>query len=150
MRTMSHSGYAMTGGGTSSPPPVLSASYPAVAGSIPRARAALARFATAAGAGEEQVDAVRLAASEAVTNAVLHAYRDRPGHVDIAAWVVRDELWVLVADEGSGLHAASDRRGLGLGLGLIQRVSDHLSIVDRAGGGTELRLSFTISPPGRG
>ncbi len=143
---MSLSGYAMTDGRDL--PPVLTESYPAVAGSVASARETLAQFAAAAGAEQEQIDAVRLAVSEAVTNAVLHAYRDRPGHVTIAAWAVNGELWVLIADDGSGLRAASDRSGLGLGLALIQQVSDQLTIVERAGGGTELRVRFAIAGEG--
>ena len=48
---------------------------------MPLARSALREFALAAGASEQQVDDVRLAGSEAVTNAVVHAYRDQPGDI---------------------------------------------------------------------
>ena len=57
----------------------LSLTFRAEPSSVPRARRALREFAAAAGATVDQVDAVRLASSEAVTNAVLHAYRDEPG-----------------------------------------------------------------------
>lgn len=145
VRLMSLSDYALADGGAA-PPPVLSESYPAIAESIPRARGALAQFAAASGAGQERLDAVRLALSEAMTNAVVHAYRGNPGRVYLTAWLVADELWVLIADEGSGLRATSRHRGLGIGLGLIQQVSDQLAIVERAGGGTEVRLCFAIVP----
>ncbi len=146
---MSLSGY-LPGGGNTSPPPVISESYSAVAESIPRARSAIAQFAAATGANEEQVDGVRLAVSEAVTNAVQHAYGDRPGRVGLTGWLVGDELWVLIADAGSGLRAASNRGGLGLGLALIEQASDQLTIVERAGGGTELRICFKIGSSRQG
>jgi Histidine kinase-like ATPase domain len=57
----------------------VSESYRAEPGSIPRARMALTRFAAEAGATEEQQEQVRLVVSEAVTNAVQHAYDGRPG-----------------------------------------------------------------------
>jgi anti-sigma regulatory factor (Ser/Thr protein kinase) len=125
-------------------PPVMSESYPAVAGSVSLARRAMTEFALAAGASQKQVEAVRLAVSEAITNAVLHAYGSRPGRVQLTACLVSRGLWVLVSDDGSGLRASSDRPGLGLGLGLIRQLSDHFTIVPRAGGGTELRLCFTV------
>ena len=118
--------------------------YPATPDSVPEARARVADFALAAGATPTQVDAVRLAASEAVTNAVLHAYRDEPGSIYVNAAVVAGELWVLISDDGCGLEPRPDRPGLGLGLGLISQVSDDFAIVSRASGGTEVRMRFDL------
>jgi anti-sigma regulatory factor (Ser/Thr protein kinase) len=117
--------------------------------SVALARAALREFARAAGADQGQVDAVRLAGSEAVTNAVVHAYRDDSGDIYVTAAVVSDELWVLIADDGCGMEPRADRPGLGLGLGLIAQVSDDLAVVPRAGGGTEVRMRFNIGDEGR-
>ena len=128
----------------------LSLTYQAEPGAVPRARKALRDFAISAGADQRQVDAVRLASSEAVTNAVLHAYRGRGGSVYVTAAIVDHELWILVADDGCGLEPAADRPGLGLGLGLISQVSDDLAIVPRAGGGTEVRMRFTLEAAKRG
>jgi serine/threonine-protein kinase RsbW len=122
----------------------LTLTYGAEPESVSRARHAARDFAAALGASEEQVDAIRLAVSEAVTNAVLHAYRNRPGDVHLTAAVVSDELWILIADDGCGLEPRTDRPGLGLGLGLISQVSDHLTIVRRASGGTEVRMRFDL------
>ena len=116
--------------------------------SVALARGALRDFARQAGADPEQVDAVRLAGSEAVTNAVIHAYRDEPGEIHVTAAHVSDELWVLIADDGCGMQPRADRPGLGLGLGLIAQVSDELAVVPRAGGGTELRMRFNIGDDG--
>jgi anti-sigma regulatory factor (Ser/Thr protein kinase) len=123
----------------------LSLTYRAEPETVPRARRAVTDFAQGAGADSRQVDAVRLASSEAITNAVAHAYRDRPGPVYVTAAVVEGELWVLIADDGCGLEPRTDRPGLGLGLGLISQVSDDLAIVPRASGGTEVRMRFNIA-----
>jgi anti-sigma regulatory factor (Ser/Thr protein kinase) len=119
-------------------------SYSADAESVPRARAELTGFAARAGATGERLDAVRLASSEAMTNAVLHAYRDPGGTIQVTAWYVPGELWVLVADDGSGLRVRRDRRGLGLGLALIAQMADEFEILSRSSGGTELRMRFRI------
>jgi anti-sigma regulatory factor (Ser/Thr protein kinase) len=129
----------------------FSETYPARAEAIRKARHALSDFAAAAGADERQVEAVRLASSEALTNAVLHAYRDQPGSIHVAASSISGELWVSIADDGCGLEPSAARPGLGLGLGLIAQLSDHLAVVPRATGGTEVRMRFTLvggGPPG--
>jgi anti-sigma regulatory factor (Ser/Thr protein kinase) len=128
----------------------LNQTYAAVPVSVGRARAAISEFAQAAGATLHQVDDVRLATSEAVTNSVLHAYRGQPGSIYLTAVAACDELLILIADDGRGLEPGSDRPGLGLGLGLIAQVSDDLVIGRRASGGTELRMSFRLVGAERG
>ena len=128
----------------------LTVTYPADPEAVASARHALSAFAAEAGAGHRQVEAVRLAVSEAMTNAVLHAYRDVPGEVHVIAALVSDELWVLVCDDGGGMEVRPDRPGLGLGLALISQVSEEMSVVPRAGGGTEVRMRFALVHAGRG
>jgi anti-sigma regulatory factor (Ser/Thr protein kinase) len=112
--------------------------------SIGDARHAVTEFAKAAGAGEAQLDAIRLAVSEAMTNAVQYAYPSRPGFVYLTARLAAGELWILIADNGRGIHAGPESAGLGLGLALISHSTDGLSIVERSTGGTELQLRFVL------
>ncbi len=118
--------------------------YEATPRSVAEGRAKLAAFAAKVGATPRQVDAVRLAASEAMTNSVLHAYRGGPGLIYVNAAVASGELWILISDDGCGLKPRPDRPGLGLGLGLISEVSDDFAIVSRATGGTEVRIRFNL------
>ena len=123
----------------------LNQSYPAVAEAVPLARRALTDVAALAGAGGERLEEIRLAISEALTNAVVHAYRgDEPGHFHVTAAVASGELWVLISDDGRGLHAWNDSRGLGIGLSLISGLSDDFAIVTRATGGTEVQMRFDL------
>jgi stage II sporulation protein AB (anti-sigma F factor) len=122
----------------------LNETYEASPRSVAEGRAKLADFATYAGATPSQIDAVRLAASEAMTNSVLHAYRGGPGLIHVNAAVASGELWILISDDGCGLKPRTDRSGLGLGLGLISEVSDDFAIVSRATGGTEVRIRFNL------
>lgn len=123
----------------------LNETYPATPQAVAEARAKLARFAADAGATPEQVDSVRLAVSEALTNSVIHAYRGEPGSVYVNAAFVSGELWILISDDGCGLTPSADRPGLGLGLGLISQVADDFAIVSRASGGTEVRIRFNLA-----
>jgi anti-sigma regulatory factor (Ser/Thr protein kinase) len=129
----------------------FSETYPAVPESVPLARAALTEFAKEAGASGERLDAVRLAASEAVTNAVMHAYGDArtacdagPAAIHVSAAYVQSEVWLLIADAGSGLRVRDKSPGLGLGLALIAQLADDLQILSRGTGGTELRMRFEV------
>lgn len=116
----------------------------AVPESVPEARRAVVEFAAAAGATAEQLDAIRLSTSEALTNIVKHAYPSRTGHIHLTVRMAGGELWVLIADNGCGIHAGRDSDGLGLGLALISQMTDGFSIVERSCGGTELRLCYTL------
>jgi serine/threonine-protein kinase RsbW len=127
----------------------LSESYPAVPESVPMARRALAAVAAAAGAAGERLEEIRLAVSEALTNAVVHAYRNSDGgRFHVTAAVTAGELWVLIGDDGRGMHAWNDSRGLGIGLSLISGLSDDFAIVTRASGGTEVQMRFDLSKAG--
>lgn len=122
----------------------LDETYEAMPGSVAEARSKLADFAAKVGATPSQVDAVRLAASEAMTNSVLHAYRGSPGLIYVNAAVASGELWILISDDGCGLKPCAEKPGLGLGLGLISEVSDDFAVVSRATGGTEVRIRFNL------
>jgi anti-sigma regulatory factor (Ser/Thr protein kinase) len=106
-----------------------------------------AKFARDAGLSGERLHKLRLAVSEAVTNVVVHAYRDRAGTVSLAAALASGELWILVSDSGCGFQTPSARPGLGLGLALMADACDDFVIAERAEGGTEARLLFALDGP---
>ena len=87
-----------------------------------------------------------LAVTEAATNAVLHAYRDReePGVVIIDAERFSDHVRISVRDEGTGLSPRVDSPGLGLGLGLIAQVADSADVRAPESGGTEVLMRFNL------
>jgi anti-sigma regulatory factor (Ser/Thr protein kinase) len=123
----------------------LNRSYPAVAASVRQARAAVAELAQAAGASPDKLDSIRLAVSEAVSNAVLHAYPAEPGQILVTAALAGSEFWVLVADDGGGLGTSSAKAGLGVGLTLIAQEADDFTIGPRATRGVEVRMRFDLS-----
>ena len=68
--------------------------------------------------------------SEAVTNAVIHAYRDRerPGDVHVSACLDHDGVQISIADDGLGLRPRADSPGVGLGMPLIADLADRVEI----------------------
>jgi anti-sigma regulatory factor (Ser/Thr protein kinase) len=128
-----------------SPGEGIAESYPAVPDSVPRARQAVVELATEAGASDDELDAIRLATSEALTNAVVHAYDGPPGQIHVHAALTAGQLSVTVADDGRGLAPRLDRRGMGLGLALIAEAAEELAIVKRPTGGTAVQMRFAVS-----
>ena len=128
-----------------------STTFPATPESVAYARRWATGFAAEADADAHTVEAVRLAISEAVTNVVMHAYghEQAEGEVQMTIAVAEDELWLLVADDGRGHQAVPESPGLGWGLALIADAADGLVVAERSGGGTELRIRFSLRPPRR-
>jgi anti-sigma regulatory factor (Ser/Thr protein kinase) len=121
----------------------LEAVYPAVAQAVTSARHELAAYAERMGINGERLDSVRLAVSEAVANAVLHAYRGEPGAIRLTAAVTGGMLRVTVADHGCGHRMPAEKPGLGLGFGLMATASDEFELAD-GNPGTQVRLVFLL------
>ena len=127
--------------------PVLEATFPGTPPGVGELRRAVAEIARRAGMADEAVDAVRLAASEAASNAVIHAYRDHIGDLRLRAQVAEGELRLVIADEGAGLAPRTDSPGLGLGLPIMAHVSERFEVVSGPDG-TEIHLAFRCEPTG--
>jgi anti-sigma regulatory factor (Ser/Thr protein kinase) len=124
----------------------LSLAWKAVPASVAEARRAVAEFAAASGVGSDTLAALRVAVSEAVTNAVVHAYLDEPeaGPVHVTAEREEDSMWVQVSDEGRGMLPRPDSPGIGLGLPLIARMTAGFELHEPDDGGTVLRMRFRL------
>jgi serine/threonine-protein kinase RsbW len=107
-------------------------------------RREIAAYAQRAGLDEDGVADVRLAVSEAATNAVVHGYRDSSeGELKVLAYVAERELVVIVSDAGVGLAPRPDSPGLGLGMPLMASVTSRFRVVSR-GPGTEIHMAFAL------
>jgi serine/threonine-protein kinase RsbW/stage II sporulation protein AB (anti-sigma F factor) len=105
-------------------------------------RGEMAAIARHCGLSPERVNDVKLAVSEAVTNVVQHAYRDRePGDVWAIASVHDERLRIVIADGGVGMTPRTDSPGLGLGLPLISQLADSIH-VRSTDDGTEIHMTF--------
>jgi serine/threonine-protein kinase RsbW len=118
---------------------------PAVPDSIAVIRQTVSGICEALGADSRTVGDIKLAATEACTNAVLHAYANRePGTIEIDAYADGEELRLLVRDHGTGMTPAPLAEGLGLGLPLIAALTSTLTIVEPDDGGTEVSMTFAL------
>ena len=134
--------------GTKSSVARASWSIPAVAEEVTGVRQAAVEFARANGVPDALLEDLRLAISEAVTNAVVHAFRsqEQPGTVTVSVDVRAPEITeVIVRDDGIGMSQRSDSPGIGLGLGIIARLADQVEHRSpRDGAGFELWMRFRL------
>ena len=111
-------------------------------------RQAAVRFAGANGVPDRVLVDLRLTISEAVTNAVVHAFRGRsqPGTVTVSVDIAAGEFAeIVVRDDGVGMSRRDDSPGLGLGLGLIASLADQVEYRAAPDGtGFELWMGFRL------
>jgi serine/threonine-protein kinase RsbW len=128
-------------------PPVLVRRFTASPEEIGAVRREVREYAERNGATDP--NGVALAVTEAITNAVVHAYIDapEPGEIEVIVQPLPDEeaIEILVCDEGRGMMPRTDSPGLGLGLPLVATLAERFEVQARAGGGTRVRMAFTTS-----
>ncbi|HEV3000927.1 MAG TPA: ATP-binding protein [Solirubrobacteraceae bacterium] len=112
-------------------------------------RARLAAFAEAHVECAALIADLELAASEAITNVVMHAYRDRarPGTVTarIGIDTAAGRVEVVVTDGGVGMSPRPDSPGAGLGLSIMTATCDQVTVRHGStGGGTEVGMTFAL------
>ncbi len=124
--------------------------YPSRLDELEHMYADLDRICAAGGVPVAIVNAIRVAVSEAMTNAVIHAHDgDASKIITITVEIYSDRVEVRVADEGTGLPDVAgiefdpvghpDDEG-GRGLGLIKYLMDEIGIDQRAEGGIVIRM----------
>ena len=113
------------------------------------ARLAATSVGRSAGASEETIADLKLAVTEAVANAVKHAYpADDPGRVTIELTATAGRLEIAVSDQGRGLGdggapvAAGDLAEGGMGLSIIRAIADEIDVgAGPDGRGTRVRFA---------
>jgi len=116
--------------------------------SIRRLRQLAAGFARDHGASQRRSEDIALAVSEAVTNAVTHAYpEDWPcGTVELDARIEHARLVIRVIDEGTGIGVNGSGSLNGLGLWLIGQVSDEVELLSRDPmPGLQVKMVFSLT-----
>ena len=115
-----------------------------------KGRRVVREFAMSAEPTDHALGSIAVCVSEAMTNVVMHAYRDMdsPGQIDVEAELEGDSLSVQVSDEGHGLEPRLDSPGLGLGLPLISQFADSSDIASPEQGGTQIIMRFDLRDQG--
>ena len=129
--------------------PTVAWVLPAEPSAVTLLRRRAAEFVSTAGASDEVTQAVALAVSEAVTNAVVHAYdAEERGHVRVSCNPDGERFIVEVVDEGAGIWLRQDSPGLGHGLAMVGALAQTLNIAPGPDGrGTAVTMAFGRVPP---
>jgi anti-sigma regulatory factor (Ser/Thr protein kinase) len=116
----------------------------AIPAAVGEARQEVAAFSDRHGLARR--DDVALAVTEAVTNAVVHAYRgDAEGRVRVVACALETGLLVVVRDYGCGMQPNPGSPGAGLGLAVIGALAEEMNIERPDEGGTRIRIRFPLA-----
>ena len=103
----------------------------------------------------EEMDDVKTAVSEAVTNAVIHGYQGREGIIYIQAAVEGQELTVEIRDKGVGIRDVTkamepmyttDTTGerSGMGFSFMEAFMDEVQVLSAPGQGTCVTMKKRI------
>ena len=121
------------------------------------ARSAVAAFIAQLDPTVSELNDVKTAVSEAVTNCVVHAYKNTIGRITIQVRLMEDGQVVLkIRDRGCGIEdikkameplfttAPSDDRA-GLGFAVMQSFTDSMNVRSSVGKGTTVTLKKRLS-----
>jgi serine/threonine-protein kinase RsbW len=121
---------------------------PSRAENVAVVRQALAGAIEVLGLTESRILDINTAVSEACNNVVVHAYEDGEGPLEVFLCVQDPEVEVIVRDDGVGIRPRAPEPGLelqGLGLSLIQTLSDRVEFLGGISEGTEVRMAFSLN-----
>ena len=120
------------------------------------ARAAVSSFAVQLDPTIDELSDIKTAVSEAVTNCIVHAYRESIGNIYITAQIRDDySLLIRIRDRGCGIDNISQAmeplfttaggERAGLGFAVMQSFMDSLKVSSKLGRGTSITMIKKIS-----
>ena len=130
-------------------------SFPSLSRNESFARAAVAAFISQLDPTIDELADIKTAVSEAVTNCIVHAYRDKMGEVYITAQIFEGgRIIIKVRDKGCGieniekalepLYTTAGEERAGLGFAVMQSFMDKLKVRSKPGHGTTVTMEKNI------
>lgn len=106
----------------------------------------------------DELEDVKTAVSEAVTNAIIHGYEDADGEVTLTCTKAGAQITVTVADQGKGIEDIDRAREpfyttkpeaerSGMGFSFMEAFMDELQIESSSGTGTTVTMKKTLHQP---
>ncbi|MDD3364157.1 MAG: anti-sigma F factor [Syntrophomonas sp.] len=125
--------------------------FPSVPENVSFARSCVGAFATQLDCTLEEIEEIKLVVSEAVSNSIIHGYKNQPhGKVLVMATILDDRIMeIMIEDKGIGIadvkqamepSFSSDPGRMGLGFTFMKSFMDELEVVSQPGEGTNIKL----------
>ena len=120
------------------------------------ARLAVSGFVSALDPAVDEISEIKTAVSEAVTNCIVHAYRDRVGEIKMEVRLLEGcRLYISITDRGCGISdigkareplftTAPDEERAGLGFAIMESFTDTLRVKSSPGRGTTVTMLRTL------
>lgn len=119
------------------------------------ARCVISAFVSQLNPTLEEIEDLKTAVSEAVTNIVVHAYGDDTGMIYISCELTDDTATITIKDTGCGIEdialartplytASKDSERSGLGFTVMETFTDELFVTSEKGIGTTVRMTKKI------
>lgn len=120
------------------------------------ARVAVSSFVSQLDPTLEELSDIKTAVSEAVTNSIVHAYKNEIGYVYISAEIYENRsVKIRIRDTGCGIEDVSAAlqplfttvggERSGLGFSVMQSFMDYLKVTSKPGKGTVVVMKKTLS-----
>lgn len=134
----------------------MSLSFPSSSANESFARAAVAAFVAQLDPTIDELSDIKTAVSEAVTNCIVHAYRNTIGTIYINCKLLEGgKIIVRIRDRGCGIEdvkqamqplftTAGEERA-GLGFAVMESFMDSLKVTSKPGAGTSVTMQKTIA-----
>ncbi len=131
--------------------------FPSLAENERFARIALSGFVSALDPTIDELTELKTAVSEAVTNCIVHAYRDTVGEVTMTVRLLEGgRVYIRISDKGCGIEdvgqareplftTAPDEERAGLGFAIMESFTDSLRVTSRRGRGTTVTMQRTLT-----
>ena len=120
------------------------------------ARMCVAAFAAQLDPTVEEISDIKAAVSEAVTNCIVHGYRDTIGDIDITLKILDgDTLYIRISDKGTGMEdikqamqpmftTCPEGERAGLGFAVMESFTDSLRVYSKPGRGTAVTMTKAL------
>ncbi|MEA4882182.1 MAG: anti-sigma F factor [Clostridia bacterium] len=125
--------------------------FDSVDGNLGFARVAAASFAAQLDFTVDELEDIKLAVSEAVSNCIVHAYPNAIGRVRMSLESSHGHFALEIEDWGTGIADIAEARlpgrttcpeRIGMGFTLMEALSLHLEVESELGRGTRVRMAF--------
>lgn len=104
----------------------------------------------------QDIEDVKMAVSEAVTNSIIHGYENKRGEIYIKCGILGRTVYIEIEDKGKGIENITKAREplytskphmerSGMGFTVMEAFMDNIKVYSKVGEGTKITMSKKIN-----